>query len=35
MSFGTSLEEHLTMAASANICYIAVEYKNKAKTVWK
>ena len=29
MTFGTSLREH-TMAASANMFYIAIGYKNKA-----
>ena len=29
MTFGTTLGEHLTMAASANKFYIAIDYKNK------
>ena len=30
MSFGETLGKHLTMAASANIFFIAIDYKNKA-----
>ena len=30
MTFGTTFEEHLTMVASANMFYIAIDYKNKA-----
>ena len=30
MTFGTTLREHRTMAASANMFYIAIGYKNKA-----
>ena len=29
MTFGTTLEEHVTMAASANMFYTAINYKNK------
>ena len=29
MTFGTTLGEHLTMAAYAHIFYIATDYKNK------
>ena len=29
MTFGGTLVEHLTMAASANIFYIAIDNKNK------
>ena len=29
MTFGATLEERLTMAASANMFYIAIDYKNK------
>ena len=31
MTFGTTLREHRTMAASANMFYIAIGYKNKTK----
>ena len=30
MTLGTTLREHLTMAASANMFYIAIDYKNKS-----
>ena len=30
MTFGTTLGEHLTMTASANMFYIAIHNKNKA-----
>ena len=30
MAFGTTLREHHTMVASANMFYIAIGYKNKA-----
>ena len=30
MTFGTTLREHHTMAASAKMFYIAISYKNKA-----
>ena len=30
MTFGATLEEHLTMAASANKLYIVINYKYKA-----
>ena len=30
MSFGETLGKHLTMAVSANIFFIAIDYKNKA-----
>ena len=29
MTFGMTLGEHLTMAASASMFYIAINYKNK------
>ena len=29
MTFGMTLAEHLTMAASANIFYFAVDYENE------
>ena len=29
MTFGMTLGEHFSMAASANMLYIAVDYKNK------
>ena len=29
MTYGTTLGEHLTMAASANMFYIVIDYKNK------
>ena len=29
MTFGMTLREHLTMAASASMFYIAIDYKNK------
>ena len=29
MIFGTTLGEHLTMAASGNMFYIGIDYKNK------
>ena len=29
MSFGLTLAEHLTMAASASMFYIAIDYKNE------
>ena len=29
MIFGMTLAEHLTMAASASMCYIAIYYKNE------
>ena len=29
MTFGMTLGEHLTMAASASMFYIAIDYKNK------
>ena len=29
MTFGMTLEEHLTMAASANIFYFAIDYENE------
>ena len=29
MTFGMTLREHLTMAASASIIYIAIDFKNK------
>ena len=29
MTFGMTLAEHLTMAASASMCYIAIDYKNE------
>ena len=29
MIFGGTLGEHLMMAASAKMCYIAIDYKNK------
>ena len=29
MTFGMTLREHLTMATSASIFYIAIDYKNK------
>ena len=29
MTFGATLGEHLTIAASANMFYIAIDYKNK------
>ena len=29
MTFGATLEERLTMAAAANMFYIAIDYKNK------
>ena len=29
MAFGTTLGEHLTMAASTDMFYIAIDYKNK------
>ena len=29
MTFGITLGEHLTMAASANMFYIGINYKNK------
>ena len=29
MTFGTTLREHHTMAASAKVFYIAISYKNK------
>ena len=34
-NFGMTLAEHLTMAASANMFYIAIDYKKKTNTVWK
>ena len=30
MTFGATLKEHLTMAASANMFSIVIDYKNKA-----
>ena len=30
MTFGTTLREHRTMAASGNMFYIAISYKHKA-----
>ena len=30
MTFGTTLREHRTMAASGNMFYFAIGYKNKA-----
>ena len=30
MTFGETLGKHLTMAASANTFFIAIDYKNKA-----
>ena len=30
MTFGTTLKEHLTIAASANMFYIPIDYKKKA-----
>ena len=30
MTFGTTVEEYLTMVASANMFYVAIDYKNKA-----
>ena len=30
MSFGTTLGEYLTMTASTNMFYIAIDYKNKS-----
>ena len=32
MTFGTNLREHYKMAASANMFYTAIGYKNKANT---
>ena len=29
MTFGTALREHRTMAGSANMFYIVIDYKNK------
>ena len=29
MNFGMTLAEYLTMAASASMCYIAIDYKNE------
>ena len=29
MTFGATLGEHLTMAASAKMFYVAIDYKNK------
>ena len=29
MTFGTTLGKHLTLAASANMFYVAIAYKNK------
>ena len=31
MTFGTAFREHHTMATSANMFYITIGYKNKAK----
>ena len=32
MNFGMTLAEHLRMAASASMFYIAIDYKNKRNT---
>ena len=32
MAFGATLGEHLMMAASANMLYIAMDYKNRTHT---
>ena len=33
MTFGITLAEHLTMAASANIFYFAIDYENEPSMI--